>query len=496
MDKTNQNFLKVIFPVLDLKQNNIYNLIKFETLVKEPIKIEKEKTEVNIYLNENNNMKASINEKILLIPNNKEYKQKEYIITLFQEINNVFTLNVNEDGDCSLEITSMWDVNYDDYDNSKIKEREIPDIEYNGKKIENFEKLYERKRWNILNDILDNIQSDLFSEQTIDYIKKNKNKSYKYDILLNKESNAFFLSEKFQDEKINFFEEKEKEKLKNKIIQLNSDLSKRIEDMEGSQTTQDYTKTSKILYNYLETNKSTFKDIEENFQLYNGRWNLNKFSEKDFELFLLFSELQLYLKDYISFKDIPINIRKKISPQFQKIKEDVKLNNSLNLIEKTRIICGFSKFCSKSLHNFEFPELCVVKELKEEDPFKMAIEKYIEIIDNLGETSGFFKRLLLFDMGSTQIINEWDFKDFKIENLLYYQKKDWIFSFKENFNDFKKSFLAKKNLNDEHILIQENNILKEKKLTFPVLSMITLGQIKKHSFDLLPKFFFKIKYYI
>ena len=497
MDAANKNCLKVIFPVLDLKQNNIYNLVKFETLLKEPIKIEKEKTEVNIYLNQYNNMTVSINEKVTLIPNSKEYKEKEYIITLFREINNIFTLNVNEDGDCSLEINSMWDVNYDDYeDNTIIQERKINEIEYNGKKIENYEKLYERKRWNLLNAKIDNFQKGLFSDQTIDYMKKNKNKSYKYDILLNKEGKTLFLSEKFPDEKTTFFEEDEKQKFKDRIKLLNAELLKKIKAMEDSKKTDDKAKTRKILYNFLEANKSTFKDLEDNFQLYNGKWDLDNFSEKDFELFLLFSELQLYLKKYISFKDIPIDIREQISPQFQKLKENVKSNNSLDLIEKTRIICSFSKFCSKSLHNFEFPELYIVNELKEEDPFKMAIEKYRSIIDNLKENSGLFKKLLLFDMGSTQIINEWDFKDFKIENLLYWKSEDLIFSFNVKFIDFKKEFTSNQNKkkvpNDKDKLIQENNIQEEKKLTFPVLSMITLDQIKKHCFDLLPKFFFKI----
>ena len=497
MDAANKNCLKIIFPVLDLKQNNIYNQIKFETLLKEPIKIEKEKTEVNIYLNEINNIKASINEKVTLIPNSKEYKEKEYIIALYQEINNILNLNINEDGDCSLEINSMWDVNYDNYeDNIMIQEREISEIEYNGKKIENYEKLYERKRWNILNAKIENFQLDLFSDQTIDYIKKNKNKSYKYDILLNKEGKTLFLSEKFQDEKTTFFEEDEKQKFKDKIKLLNTQLLKKIQDMEDSKKFEDITKTKKILYNFFETNKSTFKDLEENFQLYNGKWDLDKFSEKDFELFLLFSDLQLYLKKYISFKDIRINIRNKINPQFQKLKEIVKLNNSLNLIEKISIICGFSKFCSKSLHNFEFPELYFVNELKEDDPFKVAIEKYISIIDNLKESSGLIKKLLLFVMGSTQIINEWDFKDFKIENHLYYKKREYIFSFDQNFIDFKTEFFhnqnKKKDLNIKYHLLQENNDQKEKRLTFPVLSMITLDQIKKHSLDLLPKFFFKI----
>ena len=183
-------------------------------------------------------------------------------------------------------------------------------------------------------------------------MKKNNKKSYKYDILLNKEGKALFLSEKFQDEKTTFFEEDEKQKFKDKIKLLNTQLLKKIQGMEDSKKTDDKVKTRKILHNFLEANKSTFKDLEDNFRLYNGKWDLDNFYEEDFELFLLFSELQLYLKKFRNFEDIPFDIREQISPQFQKLKEKVKSNNSLDLIEKTRIICSFSKFCSKSLHNF------------------------------------------------------------------------------------------------------------------------------------------------
>ena len=47
----------------------------------------------------------------------------------------------------------------------------------------------------------------------------------------------------------------------------------------------------------------------------------------------------------------------------------------------------------------------------------MAIEKYKEIIKGLKESSGYFKKLLLFDMSAAQIINDWDFETFKINNL-------------------------------------------------------------------------------
>ena len=71
----------------------------------------------------------------------------------------------------------------------------LKNIYYNENKIE-CEKLYERKRWNILNAKIENLQEDLFSTKTIDYLRKNKNKSYKYDIILRKENINTFLSEK------------------------------------------------------------------------------------------------------------------------------------------------------------------------------------------------------------------------------------------------------------------------------------------------------------
>ena len=63
------------------------------------------------------------------------------------------------------------------------------------------------------------MQEDLFSTKTIDYLRRNKNKSYKYDIILRKENIKFFLSEK-KYEKIEFLSENEKEDLKKKLEPL------------------------------------------------------------------------------------------------------------------------------------------------------------------------------------------------------------------------------------------------------------------------------------
>lgn len=132
---------------------------------------------------------------------------------------------------------------------------------------------------------------------------------------------------------------------------------------------------------------------------------------------------------------------------------------------------------------YAFPELIIVKDLNDEDPFKMAVDKYKDILNNITDESGLFKLLLLFDLGSTGIINEWDFNNFEILNLIYNKSHDILKSTKSSFKEFKSKFNEIK-LNEE-----------DKKLTFPILSMLTLKQVKNHSLELLPKFFFKIPNY-
>ena len=82
-------------------------------------------------------------------------------------------------------------------------------------------------------------------------------------------------------------------------------------------------------------------------------------------------------------------------------------------------------------------------------------------------------------MGSTKIINDWDFNDYKVLNYKYI-KNNYI-NKELKFTDFKKEFCM--------IKMNQN-----KDLTFPILSMLTIDQIKKHSLNLLPKYFFKIPY--
>ena len=461
---------QVIFHFLDLKESNKYSSIKFETLFQESFPIQSEKLEINLDLNMINSRKGSYDEIIHLIPSRKEIEEKKYIISLNCDLNTIINININEEGNCGIEITSMWEVNYSD--NINILERQIPDIEYAGKKIKNFEKLYERIRWNILNAKIENFGNGLFSNKTIEYIKKNKEKSYKYDIILNDDSKSNFLHEKVVQKKIQFLTENEKEELKKKINTLKSEIIKRIEHFEQITNFQALKNIKTVMI------KSEYNNLEETFKIYNGKWDLDNFSINDFNLFLLFSELQIH------FKEVHQNYRKKLFPKYEELKKRVISNAYLNLIEKARIICGFSKFCSSLLIETAFPEIVIFNELKDDDIYKLAVENYKNIINELKESSGFFKKLLLFDKGSSEIINEWDLENYEVENLFCIKTKDELVSFTSKFMDFK---------------MEMNNINKRKKpgekitkVTFPLLSMLTLNQLKFHLFDILPKFIFTV----
>ena len=400
------NSFKVTFIFPDYDKNNIYSSFRFETLLKDPIKIETKKIDLKFNLNEELYLNGNYDELIHLIPEKKEFEEKEMIITLYNDINNIYRLNINEvDGDCNVEINSMWDIDYDD--KTSAEERKIPDLKYDGKIIEDFEALYERKRWNILNAKVEKFESNLFSDKTIKYIKNNKNKSFKYDILLCKDNIIKCLSEKIYN-KIIFFNEADKENLKNKLKPLATQLREKANNLEKQNISKEIDKEEELINKYMTDIFPDYKDLAESFNLYNNKWNLNKFSDNDFQLFLLFSQMDLYYKPKITQKYI-----EQANKKYEELKNKVISDESLNLIEKTRIICAFSKFCSsKLLKGYELPELFITKNLAETDPYKMAIEKYKEIIKGLKESSGYFKKLLLFDMSAAQIINDWDFETF------------------------------------------------------------------------------------
>ena len=440
METMKYNSFKIIFNFMDYKENNKYSSIRFETLFKNPIKIDKKKMEFNAILSEEYNLTGEYDEKIYFIPENKEFKEQVNCITLNMDMDNKYNFNINEDGDINLEIIAMWDVDYDDYEGKKCpKERKLFDIKYNGKIIEDYEKLYERKRWNILNAKVEDLEEGLFTPETLNYLRRNKNKSYKYDILLRKENNNTFLSEK-KYKKIEFFSEKEKEDFKKKLEPLVHEVWEKVDKL-GKKDEMEMSDPEQISFvNLLSSKMDVYISLAKSFNLYNKKWNLYNFSENDFQLFLLFSDLQIYF-----IEDISILYIEEVKPKYDDLKVKVLSNKNLNLIEKIRIILGFSKFVSSNfLKNFSLPELFIIKDLSENDPYKIAREKYEAIIKGLKESSGYFKKLLLNDMGSSKIINLWDFKDIKIINSLYYSKFDKMLYFQTDLKDLQKE-INKKN---------------------------------------------------
>ena len=502
---------KVTLCALDFQEQNKYKAIRFETLCEKPISISREPMYIDVEINEEDYLDGKYTENVYLIPLDSKYEEKKYVYTLFCGNNNVINLNINEEGDCGIEITLMWDIDYDDISDDNIstyKEREIPDIKYKGKNIENFDKLYERKRYTILNAKIEDFENQLFSEKSLEYLKNHKNKSYKYDILIQKENSIKLLSEKISEPKVTLFEEDEKKTMEETIGELNAELRQKFSELEkleelskdkknnnnNLEKGEEYLDAKKIqsqirtkkenLNDFLKDNIERYIKLKDNFKLYNKKWNLQKFSEKDFKLFLSFSELQLFFKYYKNYDEIQIDTRRKICPKYDRLIKDVLSEKSLNLIDKARIISGFSIFCSSSLFiEDKFPELIIFEKLDKSNPYNLAIEKLNEIYNKLEESSGLFKLLLLFDIGSTKIINQWDFSDFDVVNLKYSKIQDKVYSSINTFNIFRENFEKKMN---------SNNDLND--LTFPVLSMLSLNTIKRHAIDLLPKFLFKIPY--
>ena len=90
----------------------------------------------------------------------------------------------------------MWDI---DYNEACKDEREIPDLKINEKEIQNYEKLFERKRWNLINCNVSSLSSNkIFSPETLLYLMDEKNigKNYLYNIILSEVSTIYLLNEK------------------------------------------------------------------------------------------------------------------------------------------------------------------------------------------------------------------------------------------------------------------------------------------------------------
>ena len=118
-----EDSLKVIFNIIDYKEKNRYCSIKFENLSKELYKIDSNKITMDLYPNKEDARVGKIDEVIYIIPEGKNFEEKKFNITLFLDIVNIYNLEVNGDGNCALEITTMWDVDYSV--DPTIKERDI-----------------------------------------------------------------------------------------------------------------------------------------------------------------------------------------------------------------------------------------------------------------------------------------------------------------------------------------------------------------------------------
>ena len=469
-----EDSLKVIFNIIDYKEKNRYCSIKFENLSKELYKIDSNKITMDLYPNKEDARVGKIDEVIYIIPEGKNYEEKKFNITLFLDIVNIYNLEVNGDGNCALEITTMWDVDYSV--DPTIKERDIPDIKYDGKESKNYEKLYERKRWNFLNAKVENFGGDLFSQKTLEFIKERKNQSFKYDILIRDEKTYNrFLTEKIYKKKLGLLSASEKKALKDDMNKLISQIKAKNEKLDKINDNQKQLIELGNISDFIKKNFNEYKRIEKVFDPFNKRWSLDNFSEEDFDLFLIFSELQ------ILYNVRGTKSRKNISFGYNETKNKIIGNKTINLIEKVRMICGLSKFYSYKLKGKNFPEPVFVEELEKDDKFKTAIESFKKVINSLEESSGFFKKLLMNETGASEILNEWDLEEITIENMINIYNGVY---FKEyRFKDFKDKLKSKNEISKEQII---------EKLSFPMLSMLTLDQIKKHSLELIPTFFFKI----
>ena len=155
-------------------------------------------------------------------------------------------------------------------DNITVQERRIPDIPYDGKIINNYEELFERKRVNIINAKIEKFGKDLFSSETLDYLKENKNKSYKYDILMKKENMMYFLSEKGRDKADKVLDENEKKELEEQIISLKKQLNILFQEMEKEEDNYEQCEIVKRKLNlFLYNQRFVYKNLKNTFKLFN-----------------------------------------------------------------------------------------------------------------------------------------------------------------------------------------------------------------------------------
>jgi len=490
MQNDNYEFRILLF-FHNIQKDNLYDTFSFTTLEKNPIAISDETNKViNVKLNKANN-RGGIYYETAFLSNSKSKKSMSIFLTINCEIDNYINIDVNEEKGINLEIIEMWDI---DYNEACKDERKIPDLKINEKEIQNYEKLFERKRWILINCKASSLSSNkIFSPETLLYLMDEKNigKNYLYNIILSEDSTIYLLNEKKEKEKILNLEEQKKKEIKDLLDEINEKFITEF-------NTPFFFETPKFgidiaLAPIKNLHNKKFKEFKKIFNCYGPYWDFEKFSEKDLDLFISYSDLTINFSYFRSnFNYTFVNILK----QYQLFKKNILQKCNLTYHEKARIISGFSTYCSHIINeNFPIiPEFFMVEDLPNDDPYKISCQKFRTIITELKEYSCFFKKTLLFDNSSNEIINIWDYKEFKVRQLLMGNSIKEGYKFKDiGFNDFINS-IEQVNAQRANIKVEDEEEEEEIiKLTFPKLSMLTLSQVKEHLLNLVPKFFFKVK---
>lgn len=479
MTKRENYEFRILILCENVKGINAYDQFTFTTLQNKPIDLDGNNKIINLKVNKANN-RGGIYYETAFLSSSKTNKKLKVLLTLNCQIDNIITIDLNEENGINLEIIEMWDI---DYDEKYTEEREILNLVINNKEITNYEKLFERKRWNLINFNISSISSqDIFSSKTLDYLKnkKNINKNFLYNIILFEKEKIFLLKEK-EESKIILFLTNEEKLIKKSII-------KEINDKFNKITKSDNFKSNPFICSndlkllYKEYNNK-LKELKHIFNCYSKYWDLDNFSEDDLNLFILYSDLVIFFS-YSQFNSI--HIYKNILEEYEKFKKSILSKNNLSHHEKARILCSYSNYCYNKISkiNPEPPVFYMIEELPKDDPYQIACTKLYKIIENLKEYSCIFKKTLLFDNNSMEIINDWDFEKYDVKQLIMQKTVESGYEFKTtSFNEFTTIAKAKIFANEE-----------TQKISFPKLSMLTLAQVKEHLYNLVPKYFFKVKY--
>ena len=484
----------------NLKNENLYDTFLFKTLLDKPITIDDEKKEIKIKLNKANNRGGMYYETAYLL-NSKDNKKMLLILTINCELDNIIHIDANETNGINIEITQMWDI---DYKEIYKEERDIPNLKINEKDIQNYERLFERKRWTFINFNISSLSSkDIFSPKTLSFLidKKNIGKNYAYNVILSEDSKIYLLSEKREKDPILFLDDSKKKEIQLIFDNINKIFNKEFNDPlfieQPKFIAEILLKPTRQEYN------KKFQEFKKIFNCYSKYWDLEKFNEKDLNLFVSYSDLTI---NFSYFQHKFNHIFKRVLKEYKQFKEKILKKGNLSFHEKARIICGFSRYCSHKINeeNPYIPEFYMIEELPIDDPYKIACQKLESIIRDLKEYSCFFKKTLLFDNNSNELLNDWNFEEYKVKQLKMGNTVQSRYVFKDiGFKDFinlieklnKEREKRKKEENeDKYEDEDENESVKLQKLTFPKLSMLTLKQVKEHLLNLIPKFFFKVKY--